>query len=393
MGLLGKKEKGIGVYAHIPFCLSKCPYCAFNSVAAGDARAYENRYVECLLKELGARVGKEGITGPLRTFYIGGGTPTLFSPEAIGKLLSSAIKLFGIAGSHGIEATLEANPDTLSPSRLAGYRQHGVNRLSVGFQSLDDARLAALGRTHTAGRATQAFKWGRDAGFDNIGIDLIFGTPGQDHAQWEEELSEAALLKPEHISLYGMTIEEGTPFHRRYGPGKTGLPGEAAEAGMFTMAIKILKSAGYRHYEVSNFALPGRESVHNTLYWKGAPYIGIGAGAHSYLPWPGWGRRWWNETSAEEYMKRVEAVLDASAGGEELGREEAMLEAVMLGLRMVDDGVSGEKFREKFGLYPGEALPGLEALIKEGLVRKRGEDVLATESGLLLLNEVTARMQ
>ncbi|MBW7957667.1 MAG: radical SAM family heme chaperone HemW [Deltaproteobacteria bacterium] len=392
MGLLGKKEEGIGVYAHIPFCLSKCPYCAFNSVAAKDAAAYEERYVECLVKELGARAGKENIPGPLRTFYIGGGTPTLFSPEAIGKLLTSAIGIFGIGNSHGIESTIEANPDTLTPSKLAGYRRHGVNRLSIGFQSLDDARLAALGRTHTASRAAQAFKWGRDAGFENIGIDLIFGTPGQDPAGWQEELSSAALLKPEHISLYGMTIEEGTPFYRRYGPGKTGLPGEDAESEMFSAAVKTLKSAGYRHYEVSNFALPGRESVHNSLYWKGAPYIGVGAGAHSYLPWPGWGRRWWNETRHEEYMGKVEADLDPSAGGEELGRDEAMIEAVMLGLRMVDGGVNGERFKEKFGCYPGAALPGLEGLIKEGLVRKRGEDVLVTESGLLLLNEVAARM-
>ncbi|MCL4874552.1 radical SAM family heme chaperone HemW [bacterium] len=392
MGILGKKEKGIGVYAHIPFCLSKCPYCAFNSVGTADARAYEKRYVGCLAREIGIRAREEGISGPLRTIYIGGGTPTLFSPEAIGELLSSAIDIFGVAGPHGIESTIEANPDTVTPSSLAGYRQVGVNRLSIGFQSLDDARLAALGRTHTAGRATQAFKWGRDAGFGNIGIDLIFGTPGQDLAGWQEELSKAALLNPEHISLYGMTIEEGTPFYRRYGPGTTGLPGEEAEAGMFTIAVRTLKSAGYRHYEVSNFALPGRESVHNTLYWKGAPYIGAGAGAHSHLPWPGWGRRWWNETRAEEYMAKVEAGLDASSGGEKLGRKEAMLEAVMLGLRMVEEGINGDGFKEKFGLYPGEALPGLEGLIKEGLVRKSGEDVLATDSGLLLLNEVAARM-
>lgn len=370
---------------------------------AGRAGLDEERYVESLLKELGAVTGREGIAGPLRTFYIGGGTPTLFSPEAIGRLVSSVADVFGtrgtrgtggtgLSGQAGIEITIEANPDTLSPEKLAGYRRGGVNRLSIGFQSLDDARLARLGRTHTAYRAAQAYGWARDAGFDNIGIDLIFGTPGQAAEAWEEELSSAALLRPEHISLYGMTIEEGTPFYRRYGPDKAGLPGEEAEAEMFRTAIRVLKEAGYRHYEVSNFALPGRESIHNSLYWKGAPYLGLGAGAHSYLPWPDWGRRWWNEADPLAYMGKAEAGLDPSAGREELGRNDAMLEAVMLGLRMVEVGVGGESFRERFGLYPGEALPGLDGLIKDGLVRKRGEDILATESGLLFLNEIAVRM-
>ncbi len=374
--------------------MSKCPYCAFNSVAALDAGAYEERYVKSLLSELASKSAKEGIRGPLRTFYIGGGTPTLFSPEAIGTILSSAGAMFGTrhTAQAGIEVTIEANPDTITRERLEGYRREGVNRLSIGFQSLNDARLAALGRTHTASRAAEAYKWARAAGFENVGIDLIFGTPGQDPARWEEELSGAALLKPEHVSLYGMTIEEGTPFYRKYGPGKAGLPGEEAESWMFSAAVRALKSAGYRHYEVSNFALPGRESVHNTLYWKGAPYLGVGAGAHSYLPWPGWGRRWWNESDPVAYMGRVEAGVDPSAGGEELGRKEAMLESVMLGLRMVDEGVNGEAFREKFGMYPGSALQGLDGLLREGLVRKRGEDVLATEPGLLLLNEVAARL-
>jgi len=386
VGLRGKDE--IGVYAHIPFCLRKCPYCAFNSVEAPPAGPPEERYVDSLAKELESSVQSEGISARAATVYFGGGTPSIFSPNAIGRFMETVEILLGAPR----EVTIEANPDAISPQKLRGYMGAGVNRLSIGFQSLEDSALIALGRRHTASASLAAFQWARDAGFRNIGIDLIFATPGQEIGQWEETLSRAAALRPEHISLYGMTVEEGTPFYRKYGPGKLGLPGEEAEAEMYLKAIEVLKSAGYRHYEVSNFAIPGFESAHNTLYWKGAGYIGVGAGAHSYLPGPGWGKRWWNISGAEDYMRVVGEGSPPIDGSEELTRREAMFEAVMLGLRMVEEGIDGSRFRERFGLSTIEALGGLDTLVRDGFVEKKGEDISLTQRGLLLLNEVAVRI-
>jgi len=386
---LRREESVTGIYAHIPFCIRKCPYCAFNSASAPPEGIPEKRYIACLSRELSAAVKREGIIGPPATVYLGGGTPSLLSPSAVAVFLHAIEESLG-KGAR--EVTVEANPDTLTLPKLEGYRAAGVNRLSIGFQSFDEAGLLALGRTHAVETSIKAFEMARQAGFRNIGIDLIFGTPGQTLQGWEASLNKAVDLAPEHISLYGMTIEEGTPFYRRYGPGKKGLPGEEAEAQMLLGAIRVLKGAGYRHYEVSNFALPGFESAHNTLYWKGNPYIGLGAGAHSYLPWPNWGRRWWNVAPADEYMDRVERGLDPAEGKEDLSRKEAMTESMMLGLRMIGSGIDGEAFKERFGIYPAEALTGLDVLVKDGLVEKRGESVFVTRKGLLVLDEVAVRL-
>lgn len=386
---LRREEAVTGIYAHIPFCLRKCPYCAFNSASAPAEGLPEKRYAACLSKELSAVVEKEAIIGPPATIYLGGGTPSLLSPQAVSDLLRSIKDTLGKAAG---EITIEANPDTLTLDKLKGYVNAGVNRLSIGFQSFDEAGLASLGRAHTVETSLKAYAWARQAGFRNIGIDLIFGTPGQTLQGWEAALKKAVELRPEHISLYGMTIEEGTPFYRKYGPGKKGLPGEDAEAAMLLSAMRVLEVAGYRHYEVSNFALPGFESRHNTLYWNGMPYIGLGAGAHSYMPWPGWGRRWWNAPLANEYMDRVEKGIDTAEGREELTRKDALYESTMLGLRMIDAGINGEAFKARFGLYPAGALKGLDALIEEGLLEKRGEDIFATQKGLLVLDEVALKL-
>ena len=386
---LRRKEAVTGIYAHIPFCIRKCPYCAFNSASAPAEGIPETRYITCLSQELSAVIERENLAGPPATVYLGGGTPSLLSPRAIADFLQSIDRTLGKGAK---EITIEANPDTLTLPKLEGYYASGVNRLSIGFQSFEEAGLAALGRTHTVETSIKAYGWARQAGFKNIGIDLIFGTLGQTLRGWEAALEKAVDLKPEHISLYGMTIEEGTPFYRKYGPGKKGLPGEEAEAEMLLVAIRVLKGAGYRHYEVSNFALPGFESSHNTLYWKGNPYIGLGAGAHSYMPWPDWGRRWWNAASANEYMDRVEKRLDPAEGNEELTRKDAIAEAVMLGLRMIDAGINGEAFREKFGNYPAEALSGFKALVADGLLEKKGEDIFVTQKGLLVLDEVALKL-
>lgn len=383
VGLLGEEQK-VGVYAHVPFCKKKCPYCDFKSIEA--ARAPEDRFAGCLLKELEKTTIETGLQGAsLSTIYMGGGTPSILSPDTVAGIISRIRSTFREAQEP--EVTLEVNPDTVDLQKMTGFREGGVTRLSIGFQALDDRHLVLLGRAHTAEAALQAFSSARQAGFANVGVDLMFAIPGQTLTDWEATLLKVAALRPEHISLYGLTIEEGTPFHGRYGKGRIGLPSEETEARMYLKAREVLVDAGYRHYEVSNFALPGFESRHNSRYWKGADYLGIGPSAHSYISKPLWGRRWWNIAAPYEYMDRVEKGESPIEAGEELTREDAMLEAVMLGLRMIEEGVKYGPFIERFGLAPDEAFIWDE-LISEGFVDKRGQDLVLTEKGLLFLNEV-----
>lgn len=383
VGLLGEEQE-VGVYAHVPFCKRKCPYCDFKSIEA--ARAPEERFAGCLLKELEKTAIETGLHGAfLSTVYMGGGTPSILSPDTVANIVKRIKSTFREAIDP--EVTLEVNPDTVDLQKLTGFREGGVTRLSIGFQTLDDRHLVLLGRAHTAEAALQTFSFAREAGFVNVGVDLMFAIPGQTLADWEATLRKVSSLRPEHISLYGLTIEEGTPFHARYGKGREGLPSEEVEALMYLKAREVLTDAGYRHYEVSNFALPGFESRHNSRYWKGADYLGIGPSAHSYISKPLWGRRWWNIAGPYEYMDRVEKGESPREAGEELTREDAMLEAVMLGLRMVDEGVKGGPFTEKFGVAPVEAFTW-DALITDGFVYKRGQDLVLTEKGLLFLNEV-----
>lgn len=388
VGLLGEKQE-VGVYAHVPFCKRKCPYCDFKSIEA--ARAPEDRFAGCLLKELEKVTLETGLQRPLlSTVYLGGGTPSILSPDTVAGIIGSVKSFFRPA--EDLEVTLEVNPDTVDLRKLTAFRKGGVTRLSIGFQALDDRHLVLLGRAHTAEASLKTFADAREAGFTNAGVDLMFAIPGQTIADWEATLKKVSALKPEHISLYGLTIEEGTPFHARYGKGRVGLPSEEEEARMYLLAREVLTGAGYSHYEVSNFSLPGFESRHNSRYWKGGDYIGIGPSAHSYMSKPLWGRRWWNVAGPNEYMDRVEKGESPVEAVEELTREDAMLEAVMLGLRMVEEGLKGAPFAERFGLGPDEAFTGWDGLILEGLLDRRGQDLVLTEKGLLFLNEILLRI-
>lgn len=392
MGVQGE-ERTIGVYLHIPFCLRKCPYCDFKSVAKpGLTRAEEGAYADALIRELSSVIEREGLAKrPLETIYFGGGTPALLSPPVVKRLIGSVKGAFAGCLPKGPEITIEANPDTVSLERLEGYREAGATRISMGVQSLDDRILGMLGRTHTAGRAVEAFREARAAGFENIGLDLMFGVPGQSVEDWEESVAGLLALGPEHISLYGLTLEEGTEFFKLYKDTKR-LPHEDDAALMYERAVRALKDAGYRHYEISNWALPGRESVHNSRYWRVEDYIGCGVAAHSFLSCPGWGKRWWNAPSLEEYIEGVVAKGSAIKGDETLTRDESMLEAMVLGLRMLERGIKGGCFRARFGMYPKEAFPATEALISEGLVASTGEDLVLTHKGAVLSDSVFLRM-
>ena len=391
---MGIQVKELGVYVHIPFCSSKCPYCDFNSVVLRTIP--DARYVGCLLSELARRIELDpGLAGRrLKSVYLGGGTPAILSPTSIREIIGSIKDAFAYDGAP--EVTIEANPGSADRAVLAAFKEAGADRISIGVQSFDDSVLKTLGRAHTSERARAAVIGAREAGFTNIALDLIFAVPGQSVRVWARTLDLALSLRPEHISLYNLTVEPSTPFYALYGAAGPGGPvSEEISVEMYSMAAALLKGAGYRHYEISNFALEGRQSVHNTGYWSGRDYIGLGAGAHSYLSSPGWGRRFWNEPDWESYMRSIGAGEGAVLSVEELTRAEARAERVMLGLRMLERGIDAGKFERRFG---GEGGGGIDlsgrwrSLERDGLVHRRSGMLLLTPKGVLVSDTIIAAL-
>jgi len=356
----------------------------------------ENGYADCVVREIEAFLssGPAPESSLLQSLYIGGGTPSLFSPRSIARMINAVKAAFTPAPDA--EVTIEANPDSIDAAKLSGYLDAGVNRLSIGFQSLCDEELKALGRVHTADKAVLAFKTARAAGFANIGADLIFGVPGQSAASFSSSLSRLTSLSPEHVSVYGLTYEEGTPMTiaKEAGGFAGRLPTDETEEAMYRLAGERLAEGGYVHYEISNWALPGFESRHNRRYWLGGEYLGLGSGAHSYMRANAgqWGVRWWNDASVERYSALITRGGGARAFTERLGRSEAMVESLMLGLRMLEKGVEAGPFRRSFGLLPAEAFPRSAALVSQGLLRLRQDDLLLTEKGVLLSDSVFAEL-
>jgi oxygen-independent coproporphyrinogen-3 oxidase len=397
-----------GIYIHIPFCIRKCPYCDFTSFTPEITP--EEEYINAVVKEMEARRG-ESSDGEVETVYFGGGTPSLLSPKGIETILSAISKNFRIIpsrpplvkggwGDLGPEVTLEANPGTVDLEKLRGYRDAGVNRLSIGIQSFNDRLLTVLGRIHDRGDGLKAYESSRKAGFDNVGIDLIHSIPGESLPDWAKDLEEAVSLRPEHISAYNLTIEEGTPFYCQQEKGALILPSEEEQVEMFLMARDILGKAGYEHYEVSNYCLPGFRSRHNQIYWKGGEYLGLGVSAHSYLP-PSlplrekgegcWGIRRANTKDLKEYLGLIDEKGTAFVEEEILTKEKAMGEAVFLGLRMTE-GVRLKDFEERFGIGIEEAFPDAIKELKENLLlRFEGGHLRLTDKGLLFLNDVSVR--
>lgn len=335
-----------GLYIHIPFCEKKCAYCDFNSYE-GIMRL-EGAYVKRLIDELFSYPSDE-----LCSVYLGGGTPSVFSPRSIGDILGAASKHFKIL--DGAEITIEANPSSLSPEKLSAYKNLGINRLSLGTQSFDDGELSRLGRLHTAGAAAAAFRAARGAGFENISIDLMFAVPGQTEKTWEKSLAAATALRPEHISMYSLTLEEGTPLYGRHNVS------EETERALYWQGIDKLVQNGYRHYEISNLAIPGYESRHNSRYWKGLSYIGAGAGAHSYYK----KTRYHNLPGVSDYISSAAPAR----GHEKITAAEAGRERYMLGLRLLE-GI--EDFQDE------RAKP----LLENGLLERAGGRLRLTRRGL-----------
>ena len=325
-----------GIYIHIPFCKQRCLYCAFYS---STLHSKQQEYCDALCREIIMR--RNYIIGIIDTVYFGGGTPSTLTREQLQKILGTIKEHYRLSPSA--EITIEANPDDLTPEYLATLRSLSFNRLSMGIQSFDDAQLKAIGRRHTAERARQAVKDARTAGFENISIDLMFALPSSTSAQWQESIKQAIELRPTHISAYNLTYEEETPLYRALQQGKIEAVDEEENLKQFEILIEQLAAAGYRHYEISNFALPGYESRHNSSYWHDIPYLGCGAAAHSYNG----ESRSWNISDIKTYIEGINNGAPFSEV-EQLTTAEQYNDAILTRLRTAD-GVPSDWMRKKFG--------------------------------------------
>jgi oxygen-independent coproporphyrinogen-3 oxidase len=366
---------GGGVYVHLPFCPYICPYCDFAKWAWDDARAA--RYLDALRAELAS--------APLvhaRTLFFGGGTPSMYGPDVIGSLIAQVRARFALP--RDAEVTIEANPDPSLAARIPGLRAAGVNRLSIGVQSFEPRELRVLGRRHSAADVANAVRAAREAAFSNLSIDLIFGVPGQTEESWAASLDAAVGLEVEHVSAYGLTIEEGTPYATWFARDPSAFPDDSREARMYAIATDRLKTAGFEHYEISNWAKPGYRSRHNALYWANEPYLGLGVGAASYLS----GIR-------STHTRDLDAYCDAAlAGGPVPGESERLEgaaqagEAIMLALRTAE-GVDSERFRERYGFDVHERYRGVVGdLVAAGVLASDAAGLRLTERGRFVANDV-----
>ncbi len=340
-------DKDIGIYIHIPFCASKCAYCAFCSVAGHDEwiKEYRNALVRHI-KESGPQLS--GYTAD--TVYFGGGTPSYFGARNIAAVLN-ALKQYGKILVDS-EITVEANPDSVTQAGLLRLRRAGVNRLSLGMQSANDGLLKSLGRRHTFAQVESAVSMARKAGFDNISLDLIYGLPSQTKEDWADTLSKAAKLKPEHISCYGLAIEEGTPLYEF--KDSPFIPDDDTQADMYLYTVEALERYGYKQYEISNFSLRGYESRHNLKYWQGREYMSFGAAAHSYIG----GYRYSYVSDVRKYIDGIMSGGTVIDQNDRIDRFEKSCEYLLLSLRTTH-GISEEEYRN---LYPCSFRPAEDLL-------------------------------
>ncbi len=380
-------DTGFGIYVHWPFCLQKCPYCDFNShVREGVDEA---RWRAALLTEFDHAAG-EAPDRTVTSVFFGGGTPSLMGPATVAALIERIAERWPL--DPGVEITLEANPTSVEARRFAGYRAAGVNRVSLGVQSLDDAALRFLGRGHSADEARAAVATAH-AHFERVSFDLIYARPGQTVAAWRAELAEALGLAGEHLSLYQLTIETGTRFHNLAGRGLLEVPDGDAAAALYDTTQEAMDAAGLPAYEISNHARPGAASRHNLTYWRSGDYVGIGPGAHGRV----------TDRAATLAVRRIRsperwlaAVERGGVGTEEcvaVAPDDRVAEVLMMGLRLAE-GVPADRFRARTGRAIGEALEParLAPLIEGGLIESDAAGLRATAAGLRVLNAVIAAL-
>ena len=377
------RQGGFGLYLHWPFCASKCPYCDFNSHVS--TRIDQKRWLAAYLAEI-ARVGSKTGDRILDTVFFGGGTPSLMEPEVVAGILDAIRRTWRVANDW--EVTLEANPGSVEAARFAAYRQAGVNRVSLGVQSLRDHDLVRLGRRHTAAEARAAFGIARDT-FDRVSLDLIYARQGQSLGDWQGELDEALALSGDHLSLYQLTIEDGTPFAALQRAGKLrGLPTEDLGADMYLATQDICGAAGMPAYEVSNHARPGAGSRHNRIYWSAGDYAGIGPGAHGRLTLQG--TRYSTEAprAPEPWLIAVETGLGQETRSV-LSADDQGIEYLMMGLRM-SEGIDFIRLQQLFG-RDLDPVP-VEKLTELGKVETVEGRLRTTPEGRLILNAVIANL-
>jgi oxygen-independent coproporphyrinogen-3 oxidase len=373
----------LSLYLHIPFCVKKCLYCGFYSTPYRDEQA--DIFLSGLRKEAD-EYRAAFLNRPFGTVYIGGGTPTSLSPGQMAQLFDILSGSFSRA--HNAECTVEANPNTVSEPMLSLLQERGVNRLSIGVQSFSPELLRSLGRPHTAEEATDAVLRSRKAGFRNIGIDLIYGIPGQSPSLWQQTLEQAIELAPEHISAYSLSLDEGSAFMRMAEEGAIRLPDDEVVAEMYECAVEKLTGAGYGQYELSNFARPGHECRHNRNYWDRGEYLGLGPGAWSFIA----GRRRFTIPDVHEYALRLNAGLTVTALEEVPETDQAVREHLFLGLRTAN-GVDLRRFQQLYGRGPYEKLmKNLSIPRNAGLVQISGGHVRLTGPGRLLADEAILRL-
>jgi oxygen-independent coproporphyrinogen-3 oxidase len=365
------------LYVHIPFCLRKCAYCDFNSYTCLEQIPV---YLEALKKEAS---GYRDIGFVIKSVFIGGGTPTILSEQQLLSLIEMLYKVFNIM--HGAEFTIEANPGTLTRNKLLLLNSMGVNRLSIGLQSYQDRLLKVIGRTHSVKDFQDNYYNARAVGFNNINVDLIFGLPFQTLYDYMQTLEHVIKISPEHVSCYSLSIEEGTRLHHMRQVGTLhSIPSEEEEREMYHQCVKLLKDSSYLHYEISNFAKQGRMSEHNLAYWKTEEYLGLGAGAHSYLN----GERFYNHYLIEDYIRNANQNNGAVVDRVKICQEEEQAEYCFMGLRLIE-GINKDGFFKRFGenidhLYKKQ----IYKLKKQGLLKEENHYLKLTPKGLDFANLV-----
>lgn len=394
----------LAIYVHIPFCAQKCPYCDFNTYAVRDIP--ENEYTDALCCELASFSRDARFSGrKVSSLFFGGGTPSIFSPLSIARVVRAVGDHFGFC--EGAEVTLECNPNDAERDRLFGFRDAGINRVSFGVQSFRDEKLKLLGRDHSALEAIKALESAIGVGLENVSLDLIFGVPGESLSELKRDIAQAVALPIKHISTYSLTIEPGTPFFQRQERGLLKLPPDKDVARMLKVLPELLAAEGFERYEISNFARGGSfKSLHNIVYWRGGDYLGCGAGAHSYVAsCDGSGaissaERWSNVALPDDYIRRSAAVRkdrpvaleQVASWSERLGVSELIFEFFYLGLRLIE-GVSRRGFFERFGCnVPSNIECVLRDLEAEGFILLEGDRIALSGSGVALADSVFERL-
>ena len=390
-------ERAWGVYIHVPFCKQKCFYCDFPSYAGKER--YEEAYVKALIQEIRTEGAKYVETwGQPATIYIGGGTPSVLPNELLEQLLFTIGEIMlpkapslrglspqatgGVVGSTGrtdsLEYTMECNPGTIDDSKLRLLKRHGVNRLSFGVQTFHDALLRRIGRIHTAEQARTAIRDARAAGFQSLSLDLIYGLPGETLAMLQSDIDEALALAPDHISIYGLQLEEGTAFWKQHEMGRLDLPDNATTEAMYDLMTTALPAHGYERYEISNFAKPGFESRHNLGYWQDKPYLGLGAAAHSYLD----GVRYENTKDIAAYIDAIEHGTLPRTQEEPATRAIQMEEFAFLALRTAT-GIDKAAFKRRFATPPSAVYAdAIERMKAKGLIEETETHIRLTAQGM-----------